>query len=412
MDKFLSQERTAFFEKSGLPFWDADYVIDGTKGHYPYMLYTCHKESEQTIKELLSASVTVAEIFDGVAKRIYDWDSKELEKWGFPKHHAEFLKMPQDEIFCMRIGWGMKDGHFTLFEINAQTPTVWIEPEAATELLTKQFGLRNPVPNSNKHLREALNQAIAKKLKELPLKRRKNAKVGFVCCEDMEELTTMKWLSEFCDYPCEVFHKRNLDFTIDNNEPFNKQTGTFFDALIYWFPLEWVEDDTFENGDKLWDVFFDGLERKTFVLPHAIPAYFIQSKAILAYITEHANDLFTGKYVSAEKYFARTYLSPEKLGSSYIAKPIWGRQGEGCFILKDGEVTQSRVQKEYYVNQKKVYQELLTLPTIPVEGEPLNWIYESWVYKVGDRFVPGAIGLRGCDQYITDDLCYYMPIGM
>jgi glutathionylspermidine synthase len=162
----------------------------------------------------------------------------------------------------------------------------------------------------------------------------------------------------------------------------------------------------------MFDLFIKGLNEKSFALIHAVPSYFAQSKATLAYITTHAKDIFIGKYKDAEKYFPKTYFSPEQLGSTYIAKPIWGRQGQGCYIVEEGKEIQSRYQKDYYVNQQKVYQELLDIPQIPVETELLNWIYESWVYRVGNKFVPGGTGLRGCNRKITDDFCYFMPIGI
>jgi glutathionylspermidine synthase len=413
MNKFLSPERSAFFEKSGLPpFWDSYYEIDGKKEDYPYMLFACHKETEQDMLELQRANILAAEVFDLVANRIYDWSAEELEKWGFPKHHAEFLKLPKEELFCMRIGWAWKDGHPVLFEINAEAPTLWIEPEMATPLMTKHFGLRNPSPNSNNYLKKALNQAIAKSLNDLPPQKRNKPTVGFVCNNDMEDLTTMRWLAGFCEYTTEVFPIDNLDFTLEDNIPFNSETNQQLDALIFWDVPEWLEDRVYADGETMFNLFLKGLTKRSFALVHAVPAYFAQSKGTLAYITEHAKDIFTDKYKAAEKYFPKTYLTPEKLGKSYIAKPIWGRQGQGCYIVRNGETTQSRYLNEYYVNQKKVYQELLTIPQIPVEGEKLNWVYESWVYRVDDKFVPGATGLRGCNREITDDFCYFMPIGI
>jgi glutathionylspermidine synthase len=411
--KFLSPERTAFFEKSGLPpFWDSYYEIDGVKTDYPYMLYTCHKESKQNMQELQRANVLAAEIFDLVANRIYEWDEKELEKWGFPKHHREFLNLPKEELFCMRIGWAWKNGHPALFEINAEAPTLWIEPEMATPIMTKNFGLRNPNPRSNTYLKKALNQAITKSLTDLSPEKRKKPMVGFVCHNDMEDIETMRFLANFCEYTTEVFPIDNLDFTIEDTIPFNRETGQQLDALIFWDVPEWLEDRVYADGETMFNLFIKGLTQRSFALVHAIPAYFAQSKGTMAYITEHAEDIFVGKYKAAEKYFPKTYLSPQKLGKSYIAKPIWGRQGQGCYLVKDGQTTKSRYQNTYYANQKKIYQELLTIPKITVEDEPLNWVYESWVYKVDGKYVPGATGLRGCNSEITDDFCYFMPIGI
>jgi glutathionylspermidine synthase len=413
MVKFLSPERSAFFEKSGLPpFWDTYYELDGKKVNYPYMLYACHKEPEQIMQEIQDGSVKAAEIIDQVVNRIYTWDEEELVKWEFSKQDKDFINAPREEIFCMRIGWALKDGHPKLFEINAQGPTIWIEPETAGPMLIKQFGLRNPTPHSDMYLKKALNQAIKKSLAVLPIKRRKDPTIGFVSYNDDEGLMTMRWLADRCVYKTEVFPIEDLDFTIENNIPFNKKTGQLVDGLIYWDALELLEDYAFTDGTTLRDLFIKGFQEKSFALIHVVPAYFAQSKTNLAYITANAKNIFTGKYKDAEKYFSKTYFSPEKLGDSYIAKPIRGRGGQGCFIIRNGKATNSRYLDDYYVNQKKIYQELLTIPHIAVEGEELNWVYESWVYRVDGKFVPGATSLRGCNQEITDDFCYFMPIGV
>jgi glutathionylspermidine synthase len=413
MKRFISKERSEFFEKSGLPpFWDTYYELEGAKVDYPYMLYTCHKESEQRMHEIQEASVKAAEIFELVSNRVYTWNEKEFEKWGFPKHHKELLRAPREEIFCMRIGWALKDGHPVLFEINAEAPTIWIEPETAGPMLIKQFGLRDPNPKSNIYLKKTLNQAIKKSLEVLAEKKKKNPTIGFICYDDMEEIMTMQWLVNFCEYNNEILTIYDLDFSLDENIPFNIKTGTTLDALILWHPIEWLEDYTLGDGENLGKIFMKGLQEKSFALAHAIPAYFANTKGTLAYITEHAKELFRGKYKSAEKYFPKTYFSPKKLSNSYIAKPIGGRQGQDCYIVRNGKTTQSRMHNEFYANQKKIYQELLTIPEITVEEEPLKWVYESWVYRVDGRFVPGATSLRGCNREITDDFCYFMPIGI
>jgi glutathionylspermidine synthase len=413
MNKFFSKKRTAFFEQSGLPpIWDSYHETDGGETDYAYMLYTCHKESEHIIREIQQASVKAAEIFDLVTKRMYEWDEKQLESLKFSKKYRELLKGPREEIFCMRIGWALKDGHPTLFETNAQAPVIWIEPEAFGPMMTKHFGLRNPQPLSNIYLKKALNQAIKKSLSVLPKERRQDPTVGFVCYNAEDELTNMRWLAQFCDHKTEVFPIENLDFTLEGNIPFNRESGQTIDALLLWYPLDALEEIIFANGEHLWDVLINGFQKRSFSLVHAAPAFFAGSKSILSYITEHAEDIFTEKYKSAEKYFPKTYLSPEKLGNNYIAKPIFGGQGQGCYIVRDGKKTQSRYLDKFFTKQEKIYQELLTIPLIPIEEEPLNWVYESWVYRVNGKFVPGGISLRGCNREITDDFCYFMPIGI
>jgi glutathionylspermidine synthase len=412
MTPFISKERTQFLERSGLPFWNAYHQIGQKQIYYPYILNTCHKEEAAKIHKLQQASVKVAEIFNIVARRMRRWDVPELENWGFHKEYGDLLQVPWDYIFCMRVGWGWQGDQPKILEINSQTPSFWFELETGNRLFAQKFGLQDPTPGSDIFLRQSLNQAIATRLQELPEQRRLQPTVGFVSPNYWEDIDMLRWLASFCDYESDVLHIENLDFTKKTNIPFNRETGKLLDALIFWYPLEWLDDLTFASGEYVWSVFLDGLKRKSFVLVHGIPAFFAQSKAILAYITEHAKDLFVEEKSEAEQYFPKTYLSPDKLGGTYFAKPLWGREGRGSFIMKDGEMFRSRYQEDYYIQQQKVYQELLSLPKLQFEDKSLTVIYESWVYRVGDKFVPGGIGLRGSEHVITDDYCYFIPMGV
>lgn len=412
MSAFDSKKRTDFFGKSGLPFWDAYYEVNDQKIPYPYILYACLKWPYEKIREIQEASVLVAKVFDSVLKKIPAWSTSELKKWGFENAYFDLMKVKWDNFFCMRVGWAWYGKSLKLIEINSQTPSIWFEIEMANKLLAKQFGLKDPNPVSNDYLRKSLNQAIEKSIKQLPINRQKSPRVGFVAPNYYEDMDTIRWLSNYCKFDLEVLSIDSLDFTKKGNIPFSLKTGKAFDALMLWYPIEWLKDLKFGNGEPVWPVFLDGLLKKTFVFVHGIPAFFVQPKTILAYITENSGEIFKGELRKAKKYFTKTYLNPDKLGSKYFGKPFWGREGRGCFIVRDGIFTKSRYQENYYAGQKKVYQELLKLPKVKAGKNKMNLTYENWVYRVGEKLVSGSVGARGSDHLITDDHCYYLGIGV
>lgn len=412
MSAFNSSLRTSFFEKSGLPYWDAYYQVGPRKVFYPYALFTCHRETRKRIDEIQRASQLVAETFDKVSQVIKNsWIAKDLEKWKFDPRYAKLLDIYWDDFFMMRVGWAFKDGQLKLIEINSQTPSFWAEPHTGNELLAKKFGMDNPTPGATKLMKRALHQVITESVNQV-IPTPQNPKVGFLTCSYEMDLKDMEWLANLCDFDHDVLDIDQVDFTKGNNKPFHRETGKFYDVLIFWYPVEWLVDLKFYNGESVYDVLIEGIKQKSFACPHLVPSFFIQSKAVLPYITKNADKIFTGYLKKAQKYFPKSYFEPTKLGETYFAKPIWGREGRGAYINKEGQIRYSRYQEDYYVKQPKIYQDLLELPTINVEGKSLHVIYECWVYRVNGRLVPGAMALRGSEHPITDDFSYYIPIGV
>jgi glutathionylspermidine synthase len=113
-------------------------------------------------------------------------------------------------------------------------------------------------------------------------------------------------------------------------------------------------------------------------------------------------------------FFPKTAQTAEPMGDTYFAKPVLGRQGEGCFAMVSGEVrAQSANQDPWYTDQDYVYQELLEFPTIDLAGQSMTALWSTWLYNNGtDHFVPAGIGLRVSEGQITDDYSYWCPIGI
>ncbi len=411
IDPFESSERSRFFARSGIPAWDS-YVTYGThRRHYPYMVYACHVESAERIAELQKGSVLVAQVFDKVADRIRSWQEQDLLEWGFPEKYFDLLNLSWDRFFCLRINWAYKEGQLKFMEINAERPVFWHECEVVNTIMASHFGLQDPTPGTFERAKAALNQAAARSVAMLPTERQVNPVIGLLARNHDGDMDTMRWLTTFLEYETEVMNIDDLDFTKGSNQPINMKTGQKLDTLLFWYPIEYLVDMKFENGESVLEVFIKGLKQRSFTLIHALPAFFIQPKSIQAYITAHADELFVDELTEARKYFPLTYFKPEPLGADYFAKPIWGREGRGCYMVKDGETIRGRFQDDFFLKQKYIYQELLTLPQIKVGPKMLYAAYEAWVYRVGDTLQPGGIGIRAGESKISDPGDFCVPLG-
>lgn len=410
--QLVNQQRQDFFIKSGLPYWDCTYERGPKNITYPYAIFNCYKESKDIIEEIKTASVLVAEVFDKALALIKEWDTKELKKWHFNKRLYDFWSLSWDNFFCFRAGWALNDGKLKLLEINSQTPSFWCEPEKGNSLLCKKFGLQDPSPDSLKTLKESINQAITNGLSKLPGIYGSNPRVGIVTSNYHEDIVYLEWIAKFIDFETEVVGIDDFDFTKKENIPFSRKSNKLFDVILFWYPMEWAIDLKFRNGDSVWKIMIDSLKQNNFALVHAIPATLIQPKTILAFISKNSDLIFTGKLKEAKKYFPKTSLSKNDFDDTYFAKPVWGREGRGCYLVEGSNLKRSRYQQDYYVNQPMVYQELLKLHKVKIDNMSLHLIYEAWVYRVNQKFIAGGITGRGSEHPITDDYCYWLSIGL
>lgn len=408
---FNSEEREKFFARSGLPYWNSVRSVGSKSITKPYALYTCHEVSPDLLAEIRTASVLAGQVFDKVLSDFESFDKETRTRLAFKDEYEHLLQLPIDQTFCSRIGWADTKNGLKLLEINSEKPTFWIEAEYGNGIVAKHFGLKDPNEGTRKIMQQALNEAIERSLSSLPSASKQPA-VGYVVRDNFSDLQNMRWLSRSSQFYGEALTINELDFTKKEDKPFNTSTGTSFDALIFWYPLEYIDELRFNNGEKFIDIFVRSLESKSWALVHGLAAFRIQPKSILAYITENKDSIFVGDLKAAEKYFPRTFLDPSSLGETYFAKPIWGREGRGCYRVINGTPEYGKYQDNYYVKQPKIYQELLDLPQITVEDRDLTVIYESWIYRVEENIVPGAIGIRASDNTITDDASYFLPIGL
>ncbi len=155
------------------------------------------------------------------------------------------------------------------------------------------------------------------------------------------------------------------------------------DQITTWFklyPWEWIFDDQY--GQFLRDGSLTCIEPAWKVL--------LSSKAILPILWELFPD---------HPNLLPAYFEPDKIGPSYVKKPLFGREGANISIVQEGHVA-SFVDGPY-ANYPSVYQAVCPLPRF----SQLYTLVGSWV--VGGR--SAGIGIRESVAMISENRSRFLP---
>jgi glutathionylspermidine synthase len=403
-------ERKEFFTKHyNFPWFDLP-LIDTPEIPSDYALFDCHKVDQNFIEKLNTSSAEIGKIINRIPDFIRSLDDETLIQAGYPADTIKIIREDHTNPFAMRLDWCCQpNGEFKILEINSQTPSFWRECEEGNGALAKQFNLTNPTPNSTEQLKKSLNLQIEAHAKLLG-KNPHDCNVTFVTLDILEDIETMRWLSQYCDYDATVIGAGELG--IDENYALDLKNRKVIDIMLFWYPIEWALLDTDENGTPLWTKLQNLILNKKVAIVNYGVAFAIQVKGSFALLYEHGKKFFGDDFAIIEKYIPETRFEPFK--STYVKKPILGRQGEGVIIVEEGTESLVSGTDEYYFEQKNIYQELLEMPTIEYKPKDrvMTALYGAWLYSDGTKLVPGGIGIRLSQGKITNDYSYWLPIGV
>ena len=178
-------------------------------------------------------------------------------------------------------------------------------------------------------------------------------------------------------------------------------------------PLEWAIYDFDSQGQGLWSSLERAIAEPTVIAVNFASGFTLQPKSIFSLITDLGYDFFGDDALCVWDYFPKTSRLATDIGHSYFAKPILGRQGEGGYAVYKGDVlVESSGNADWYTSQQYVYQQLLELPLIEIDGREYTALWGSWLFNINQEFVPAGVGVRVSDGPITDDFSYWCPIGV
>lgn len=411
---FEGIERDRFFRQIQMPWYNLAMVNGISPVPSPYALYHCHPVTEKQIAEIKRSAERVGSVLLYLWSVIREFDAEILLEYGFPEETIRVVKFDRLPPFCMRLDWCWNEatGVHKVIEANVQTPSFWFECVEGNAKVAEHFGMKP----AEIGLKSILSYSMSQQLQQAADWIRKpidRCRIGLTTLNNVEDMETMRWLNQFVSDDRCAFAIDDLRIK-DHQYLFNEKTGEPIDILLMWYPLEWTIHDRDENGVKLWNALEELILKRRIAIVNFASAFALQPKSIFALISDLGLDFFPPELgETVYELFPKTAQTADEMGDTYFAKPVLGRQGEGCFSMIRGEIgVQSANQDPWYTEQDYVYQELLDFPTVEIGDRSLTALWSTWLFNNGDRFVSGGVGLRVSEGRITDDYSYWCPIGI
>jgi len=313
------------------------------------------------------------------------------ESWNRPPLPDGSTRDP--ELYCrFDLSWDGGD-HIKFIEVNGDTPVTAYECSTVQWVMMKDLVERGQIPQGTSQF-NTLEEHITGRLShvfKMATERGMTDTLHFSAVSDShEDLCVVTYLEELAKKA--GWKTKYLDIAHIGVEehPENPNFGALVDtdnerikALYKLMPWEHI----FE-GDFAKHVARD----QTLMIEPAWRA--IMSNKMLAVVLW---ELFPN-----HPYLLATYKTPEKLGDTYVEKPIFGREGSGINIIFNGQVMDNGDTKtqghviDYGDHYPKIYQEYTKLRS--PEGGPKHGIVTGlWV--VGEE--PCAMDMRYDDSPIT-----------
>jgi glutathionylspermidine synthase len=419
MKVFNHPYRNIFFRKMGLKWYNVAPIdeVTGlpiTNEQQPYGMYYCKNVSSTVVQEMKQASEAAGRVIKKTWEIVKGLDQSSLLELGFPPESLKVIRNENQLPFTMRLDWCWNEAtkEKKIIEINCQTPSFLFECLEGNEYAANHFGLGNPNPEAHNVVKASLSYQLEEAAKKLG-KRVEDCTIAFTALNNVEDMGTMQWLAR---------QTRNLGFNsllfpleflgVKGKELYFTRNSKKIDILFMWYPLEWAIYDTDEQGNRLWFDLEQAIAEQRAVAINFASGFVLQPKSIFSLITALGCDFFGEDAITVWDYFPKTSAIASEMGHSYFAKPILGRQGEGGYaVYKGNTLVESSGHAEWYTNQIYVYQQLLDLPTIPIEEYEFTALWGSWLFNINNEFVPAGVGMRVSDGPITDDYSYWCPIG-
>lgn len=184
--------------------------------------------------------------------------------------------------------------------------------------------------------------------------------------------------------------------------------------LYILYPLEYLPfDQSISNNENIGDIFLKHIALGNIKIINPFSATIMQTKKIIPLIWKLAEDshLFSKEELSwIDKYFVPTFnwnktkSQLEDLlylyGPKLVLKPIYGREGEGIFIITSNNIEdvlkQINNNDDWYIKQEYIIQKYSKTFEMPVE---------TWEGNVNKKVVVGSFYINNnpCGLYLRAD---------
>lgn len=291
-----------------------------------------------------------------------------------PKYFS-MLGLPIDTWECAADEWSKLFSYFCRYdviptnkgnkfiEINSDTPTGYIESSLVNDYLCRLHKVASP-----NHLGHFIQKAWLKILGDYDISKKET--IFFTSLGKHEE-----------DKQTVVFNKTNcpqllkeyiaIEDIIVNEEGVFTLDGRPIKVLYRLYPIEYLLKDFGPNGEEIGLLFLEHIQNKKLKVINPLSAFVTQSKALLVVMWEILKNephLYSEEeQVAIRQYVPYSSFEKEDFkGQPHLAKPLFGREGNGISVFKNDGSVEIEDCTPYYVEQKKIYQEYIEMPDVTI----------------------------------------------
>ncbi|TCK01354.1 UNVERIFIED_ORG: glutathionylspermidine synthase [Anoxybacillus amylolyticus] len=250
-----------------------------------------------------------------------------------------------------------------LLEGNTDTPTGIVESSVVNRLLCDYHQKRSP-----NRIAEGLRRAWKRWLNEMMVPSWKTIYFTSYGWHE-EDRETTKFIQKCCPHP-QTRYIPIEDIVVSEEGVYTKE-GSPIEYLYRLYPLEFLESDYAETGEPVGKWMLNHISNQTVKMLNPPSAYMMQSKAVMALIWEMYEERHpiwtTEEREWIGMYFLPTYQTNLFCDSSYVVKPVLGREGGGVQIFnQNGEIVEQD-EEMWYSEYSKVYQQYIEMPETTIE---------------------------------------------
>jgi len=380
----------------------------------------------EQVRELRTAAARLYQLLQRQANVLQWADKSALLDIGIPPCAIPYCQIVIPRMpgtMCGRFEFALTEQGPKLLELNAETPTFVVELFQMNSKFCADFGLIDPNQHARMQLSRAVHASIQAGIAWLKPRLWRRASVVFSAYADIkEEHNTVEFYRQLLG-PARRFAYHTSFCRLEDlrvtDDCLLDADGRQIDVIYKMYPTEYLIEDCAPDGTPVGLRLLDLVRRRRLAVLNPPSAFVLQSKALMALLwTAHRahSELFTSEeHAWLEQYLLPTYFAAHDLQEasnftgSYVAKPVYGREGASIAIHQGSEILE-KSPDDLYDDQLMIYQQHVPLPrtTIPTEMGPteVNLVHNCFVVA-GE---PSAIGIRGSRKLILDNDAYFIPV--
>ncbi|MBL0388306.1 glutathionylspermidine synthase family protein [Tumebacillus sp. ITR2] len=385
-----------------------------------YALATIHTITPEQRRELSDATEKLGRIFHKVVRIVQQAPDSLLLELGIPEAALGAVRVLVSEDVPTLIGrfdFASTPDGLKMLEFNSDTPTSIVEAFHVNGHVCEQFGVQDPNTGMKQHLRDGF-QRLMNRYAELGYR---TEEVYFSALDWHEEDagTTKFLLQQSGIEQAQFVALSDLRYYEDKLAAYKSFGDEWelhrIDVLYRLHALEKLAEECDEEGFPTGSHVLDLIACQRLAIINPPQGFIAQTKALQALIwnLHEAHEFFTDEeHDVIHRYMLPTYLENRFLGqSSYVTKPIFGREGGGV-VLRDADgQAEEQDAEEFYWEQPMIYQQRVELEPIAVETLRGNYdghlLWGSFLIDGRASAIVARVGGK-----ITGNLSYYLPVGV